>query len=181
MSARLTPDPIVRAVAPISVAAPAGEGATGRGSSRIRLTRRDWLVAGTLFITTALWVAGRVDELGNAALWPWRGPSQVVMLWSAALASLAMLSVVRAQALEPLFGGLDMAVRLHRKLGLAALLLLTVHVALLVADEFAQGASVAAVLVPFRSEDERSIDILAFYLLIGLGFLAYDRRLRHLS
>jgi predicted ferric reductase len=72
-----------------------------------------------------------------------------------------------------------MAVRLHRKLGLAALLLLIVHVALLVADAVAQGSSLAALLVPFWSRDERSIDILAFYALIGLGFLAYDRRLRH--
>src|SRR5688572_3033024 len=150
-----------------------------RKSSRIRLTRRGWLVAGTLFITTAMWVAGRFNELGSAELWPWRGPSQLVMLWSAALASLAILSVVRAQALEPLFGGLDMAVRLHRKLGLAALLLLIIHIVLLVADAVAQGASLLELLVPFWSRDERSIDILAFYVLIGLGFLAYDRRLRH--
>ena len=92
-------------------------------------------------------------------------------MWSAALASLAILSVVRARALEPLFGGLDMAVRLHRKLGLTALLLLIVHIALLVADAVAQGASLAALLVPFWSVDERSIDILAFYVLIGLEFL----------
>src|SRR5690606_12432848 len=138
-----------------------------------------WLVAGTLVVTTAFWVAGRFDELGSPELWPWRGPSQVVMLWSAALASLAILSVVRAQALEPLFGGLDMAVRLHRKLGLGALLLLAVHVALLAADAVAHGESLGAVLVPFSSGDERSIDILAFYVLIVLGLLAYDRRLRH--
>ena len=161
--------------------AASGESATDpeSGSSRIRLTRRAWLIAGTLALTTALWAAGRLDELGGAGLWPWRGPSQLVMLWSAALASLAILSVVRARALEPLFGGLDMAVRLHRKLGLAALLLLAAHVALLAADAVAQGASLAAVLVPFWSRDERSIDILAFYALIGLGLLAYDRRLRH--
>ena len=146
---------------------------------RIRLTRRSWLIAGTLSITTVLWAAGRLDELGSAGLWPWRGPSQLVMLWSAALASLAILSVVRARALEPLFGGLDMAVRLHRKLGLAALLLLIAHVVLLVADAVARGESLPALLVPFRSRDERSIDILAFYALIGLGLLAYDRRLRH--
>jgi predicted ferric reductase len=102
-----------------------------------------------------------------------------MMLWSAALASLAILTVVRAQALEPLFGGLDVAVRLHRKLGLAALLLLAIHVAMLAADAVAQGTSLAAVLVPFWPGDERSIDILVFYVLIGLGILAYDRRMRH--
>ena len=166
---------------PRIVAAASGKSATDleKRSSGIRLSRRGLLVAGTLFITTAMWVAGRFDGLGSATLWPWRGPSQLVILWSAALASLAILSVVRAQALEPLFGGLDMAVRLHRKLGLAALLLLIVHIALLVADAVAQGASLLALLVPFWSVDERSIDIVAFYVLIGLGVLAYDRRLRH--
>jgi predicted ferric reductase len=162
-------------------AAAGGQSATGPESrwARIHLTRRGWLIAGTLFITTAMWVAGRFEELNGDGLWPWRGPSQLIMLWSAALASLAILSVVRAQALEPLFGGLDASVRLHRKLGLAALLLLAAHVVLLVADAVAQGASVAAVLVPLWSRDERSMDILAFYALIGLGLLAYDRRLRH--
>lgn len=161
--------------------APSGESGTDPASRsrRIRLTRSGWLTAGTLFITTGLWVAGRVDELGSAELWPWRGPSQLVVLCSAALASLAILSVVRAQALEPLFGGLDAAVRLHRRLGLAALLMLAIHAVLLAADAVAQGASLAAVLVPFWSQDERSIDILVFYALVGLGILAYDRRLRH--
>ena len=146
---------------------------------RVSLTRTGWLIAATLSITTALWVAGRMDEITGAGLWPWRGPSQLVMLWSAALASLAMLSVVRAHALEPLFGGLDEAVRLHRKLGLAALIMLVIHVVLLAADAVAQGASLVAVLVPMGSGDQRSMDILVFYVLIGLGILAYDRRLRH--
>jgi predicted ferric reductase len=147
--------------------------------SGIRLTRSGWLVAGTLAMTTGLWCAAHLDALGSAELWPFRGPSQLVVLWSAALASLAILAVVRAQALEPLFGGLDLAVRLHRKIGLAALLMLVAHVILLAADAVAQNASLAAVLVPFWSGDQRSIDILGFYVLIGLGTLAYDRRLRH--
>ena len=150
------------------------------GLPLVRLTRSGWLIAGVLAITTGLWFAGRSSELAGPGLWPWRGPSQLVMLWSAALASLAILSVVRAHALEPLFGGLDAAVRLHRQLGLAALLMLVVHVVLLAADAVAQGASLTAVLVPFGSGDEqRSMDILVFYVLIGLGILAYDRRLRH--
>lgn len=120
-----------------------------------------------------------MDELGSAGLWPWRGPSQLVMLWSAALASLAILSVVRARALEPLFDGLDTAVRLHRKLRVTALVLLAIHVVLLAADAVAKGESAAAILVPFWSPERGSIDILAFYVLIGLGVLAYDRRLRY--
>lgn len=136
-------------------AATSGELASDREkkSPRLSLSRRGWLVTGTLAITAAFWVAGRYGEFSSGALWPWRGPSQVVMLWSAALASLAMLAVVRARALEPLFGGLDMAVRLHRKLGLASLLLLTAHVVLLVADTVKQGASLAEVLVPSGDEE----------------------------
>jgi predicted ferric reductase len=156
-----------------------GEAAGSMGSSGVRLTRSGWLIVGALSITTGLWLAARAGELSGNGLWPWRGPSQLVMLWSTTLAMLSILTVVRAQALEPLFGGLDRAVRLHRKLGLAALLLLGVHGVLLAADAVARGASLAAVLVPFWSRDERTLDILAFYVLIGLGFLAYDRRLRH--
>jgi hypothetical protein len=84
---------------PARVVAAAGvESATDLQSrlSGIRLTRRALLVAVSLSITTAMWVAGHFDELGSAGLWPWRGPSQLIMLWSATLASLAILSVVRA-------------------------------------------------------------------------------------
>jgi predicted ferric reductase len=143
------------------------------------LTRSGWLVAASLFITTVLWIAARRGDLANASFWPWRGPSQIVMLWSATLAMLSMLSVVRAQALESVFGGLDAGVRLHRRLGLTALLLMAAHGALLAADALAQGQSVAAVLVPFWVMSARTIDILVFYALMGLGILAYDRRMRH--
>src|SRR5262249_60648274 len=77
----------------------------GSGSSRVRLTRSGWLIAGTLVITTGLWGAAHLDELGSAGLWPFRGPSQLVVLWSAALASLAILAVVPARAPGPLFCG----------------------------------------------------------------------------
>ena len=143
------------------------------------LTRSGWLVAASVFVTTVLWIAARRTEFANAQFWPWRGASQIFMLWSATLAMLSMLSVVRAQALESVFGGLDAGVRLHRRLGLAALLLLGAHAILLTADATAQGQSVAAVLIPFWVKDERTIDILVFYALIGLGILAYDRRMRH--
>jgi predicted ferric reductase len=148
-------------------------------SSGARLTRSGWLVLAALLVTSALWLAARHAELAGGALWPWRGPSQLVMLWSTTLAMLSVVAVVRAQALEPLFGGLDAAVRLHRKLGLAALVMLGVHGILLALDAAWHGTSVAAVLVPFWTRDERALDILAYYALIGLGILAYDRRLRH--
>jgi predicted ferric reductase len=145
----------------------------------VRHARGGWLVAAALLITTALWIAGRWATLGEAPFWPWRGPAQLTMLWSSALACVAILAVVRAQALEPLFGGLDRAVRLHRRLGLAALILLVVHVLLLAAEAFRQTGSFVHILVPFSTDEARTADILIFYLLIALGVLAYDKRLRY--
>ena len=109
--------------------------------------------------------------LGSGAFWFWRAPAQLAMLWSSSLACLAILAVVRAQALEPLFGGLDHAVRLHRRLGLAALLLLIVHVLLLALGEATKTGAFLHILVPFWSDEARSIDILVFYVLIALGVL----------
>jgi predicted ferric reductase len=141
------------------------------------MARGGLLVAFALLTTTLLWLAARWDHL--EFLLPWRGPSQIAMLWSATLATLAILAVVRAQALEPLFGGLDRAVRLHRRLGLAALLLLLAHALLLALDALHAGTPVAEVLLPFAGDAERGLDILAFWILVGLGLLAYDKRLRH--
>ncbi|MBI1181458.1 MAG: hypothetical protein GC201_12955 [Alphaproteobacteria bacterium] len=142
-----------------------------------RLPKGSWLVALVLVVTAALWASARWDEI--LALGVWRAASQLATLLAASLAMLAMLTVVRARALEPLFGGLDSAVRLHRRLGLAALLLLVVHVLLLAVDALDVGAPVTDVLVPFSSPAARSLDILVFYGLIALGFLAYDKRLRY--
>ena len=145
----------------------------------MRHARGGWLVAAALAITSGLWVAGRWQALGTEAFWFWLGPSQLTMLWSSTLASIAILAVVRAQALEPIFGGLDRAVRLHRKLGLAALILMVVHVLLLVATDAEHSGEFLHLLVPFWSDRARSIDILVFYVLIGLGVLAYNKTLRH--
>ena len=144
----------------------------------MRYARGGWLVAAAIAITTGLWVAGRWELLGLTSFWFWLVPVQLTMLWSAALACLAILAVVRAQALEPLFGGLDRAVRLHRRLGLAALILLVLHVLVLAIDAASKTGTFLHMLVPFWPE-ARSVDILIFYALMGLGVLAYDRRLRH--
>ena len=53
--------------------------------------------------------------------------------------AIAMLAVVRAHALEPVFGGLDRAVRFHRILGPSAILLLIAHVIFLTLAEFQSG------------------------------------------
>lgn len=137
------------------------------------------LVFIALTITTLLWLWGRISLPLQTAFFPWLALSQIVMLWSFTCAAIALLSVVRAQALEPLFGGLDRAVRLHRRLGLAAFVLLVVHVIALALHAVEIGKSVGVMLVPFWSEEARTIDITVFYILIALGILAYDKRLRH--
>lgn len=143
------------------------------------LSRGAAIVSATLAITTLLWIVGRATLPVPDAFWPWLAPSQLVMLWSFNCAAVALITTVRAQALEPLFGGLDRAIKLHRSLGLAAFLLLVAHVALLCLYQWQTGGSVGAMLVPFWSDDARSLDIVVFYGLIGLGLLAYNKTLRH--
>jgi predicted ferric reductase len=86
--------------------------------------RSSVLIAGALVVTTVLWSAGHAAHLTADWFWPWRALSQITVLWSVTLMSITMLAVIRASALEPLFGGLDRGVKLHRWLGLFALLLL---------------------------------------------------------
>jgi hypothetical protein len=80
--------------------------------------RPGWiLTTGSLIITTVLWIAGRLADEIPTDFWPWRALSQLTILWSVTLMAIAMLSVVCAHALEPVFGGLDRSVRFHRILG----------------------------------------------------------------
>jgi predicted ferric reductase len=142
--------------------------------------RPGWiLTTGSLIITTVLWIAGRFPEGIPPDFWPWRGLAQLTVLWSVTLMAIAMLAVVRAHALEPVFGGLDRAVRFHKILGPSAILLLIAHVIFLALIEFQNGASIGNVFIPFWSESARSIDIIVFYLLLLLGGLAYDRRMSY--
>ncbi len=143
------------------------------------LPRGGLVVFSALVVTTLLWVPARISLPLPPAFLPWLALSQIVMLWSFTCAAVALLAVVRAQALEPLFGGLDRGVRLHRRLGLSAFLLMVAHVIALALHGQQLGGSVGDILVPFWSEETRTIDILVFYALIGLGLLAYDKRLRH--
>jgi len=78
--------------------------------------RPGWiLTTGSLIITTVLWIAARFPGEIPPGFWPWRGLSQVTVLWSVTLMAIAMLAVVRAHALETVFGGLDRAVRFHER------------------------------------------------------------------
>jgi predicted ferric reductase len=142
--------------------------------------RPGWiLTTGSLLITTVLWIAARFpDEIPTDFL-PWRALSQLTILWSVTLMAIAMLSVVRAHALEPVFGGLDRSVRFHRILGPSAIFLLIAHVIFLTAVEFHDGTTVGDVFIPFWSESTRSIDIFVFYVLLLLAGLAYERRMSY--
>ena len=142
--------------------------------------RPGWIITtGSLIITTVLWIAGRFRYGIPPGFWPWLGLSQITVLWSVTLMAIAMLAVVRAHALQPVFGGLDRAVRFHKVLGPAAILLLIAHVIFLALVQLESGASIGNVFIPFWSESARSIDILVFYLLLLLGGLAYDQRMSY--
>ena len=126
--------------------------------------RPGWiLTTGCLIITTVLRIAARFTDKIPTDFWPRRALSQLTILWSVTLMAIAMLSVVRAHALEPVFGALDRSVRFHRILGPSAILLLIAHVILLTVLEFHDGSTVGDVFIPFWSESTRSIDIFVFY------------------
>jgi predicted ferric reductase len=146
----------------------------------LEVWRPGWVVtAGSLIITTVLWAVARLQGVQPHDLWPWRALSQITMLWSITLMAVALLAVVRAHALEPAFGGLDRAVHLHRILGPAAIVLMIVHVILLAVAAHQSGTSIGDLFIPFWSESARSIDILAFYLLLLLAALAYNRSMKY--
>ena len=132
-----------------------------------------------LAITTGLWIAAHQDHILDPRFWPWRALSQITILWTVTLMPIAMLAVVRANALEPIFGGLDRAVHLHRVIGPAAVLLLVAHAIFLALMAAGEGTPVGAMLVPFWTPNARSIDILVFYGIVALALLAYDTRLKY--
>lgn len=154
--------------------------ALSRRLPSLEVCRPGWILTfGSLIITTGLWTAARFPGVAPPDLWPWRAFFQLTILWSVTLMAIAMLAVVRAHALEPVFGGLDRAVRFHRILGPSAILLLIAHVIFLGLVEFQSGTSIGNVFIPFWSESARSSDILVFYVLLLLGGLAYDRRMSY--
>jgi predicted ferric reductase len=140
--------------------------------------QRSWiLTAGSLIITTILWGAARFPGAMPPGYLPWLALSQITILWSVTFMAIAMIAVVRAHAFEPVFLGLDRAVRFHRIVGPLAVVLLIVHVILLAIHSLRNGAPIVDLFIPFVSESARSIDILAFYLLLSLAGLAYNRRM----
>lgn len=143
--------------------------------------RRDWIILGFVTLTTAvLWGMAKVMVPQPEDLWPWLGPSQLLGLVALAWMGLGLLAGARSRSLEWLFGGLDRAIRLHRALGVSAMLLLLVHLVLLIPPWLGRGIPVLDLFVPFSSPTARSMDILIFYAFAALAVLAYNKRLPYL-
>ena len=136
------------------------------------------LTVGSLLITTGLWIAARFPRVASSDLWPWRAFSQLTSMVHYShgdrharrgprQCSRASFRWSRSRCAHP------------RVLGPSAILLLIAHVVFLALAEFQNSGSLGNVFIPFWSQSTRSIDILAFYALLLLGGLAYDRRMRY--
>ncbi|MGE0719520.1 MAG: ferric reductase-like transmembrane domain-containing protein, partial [Alphaproteobacteria bacterium] len=158
-------------------AAPGASISAGLGGRLQRLSPGWWLTGAVLAITTALWASGRIAIGATPDLWPWRGPVQLIGLWATSLLAVVLLAAARSRAIEPLFGGLDRAVRLHRRLGPMVVALMCVHAAFVVPATLSAGQPLADFFVPFGSPTARSMDSIPFYLLLVWTGLAYLRRL----
>ena len=64
----------------------------GRRLSRLEACRPGWILTTvSLIITTVLWIAARFPG-ASPDLWPWRGLSQLTVLWSVTSTSLAAIN-----------------------------------------------------------------------------------------
>lgn len=164
-----------------------GEPATGQANDgTIRRSRLAdiapgwWLVTAVLGITTALWALGVPHVDGERAMWPFLGPSLLLSNWAIALLAVILLATARSRFIEPLFGGLDRAVRLHRQLAPAAIGLTLVHVVLYLPPASAAGKPLADLLVPFHSPSKIEIfNAVVLWALLIWTALAYSKRLRY--
>jgi predicted ferric reductase len=123
----------------------------------------------------SIWAATRL--LKTWTLLPWRAPAQLTALWLLATTSLALVAGTRARALESLFGGLDAAIRLHRRLGAAALGLLGIHVALLLPPRWPDEHG--EVLNPLRPDGPFVMDIVLTAAVAVLAAALPWRRIPH--
>lgn len=110
----------------------------------------------------------------------WHGPSLLISAWTIALLALLLLANTRSRKIEPFFGGLDRAVRLHRQLGPITIGLVLVHVALYLPPELETGRSAAELLIPFYStQGTEGFNAFILWLVIVWTALAYVKRLRY--
>ena len=105
------------------------------------------LVGAMLLITTVLWIGAKIEMTGEGQLWPWRAPVQITILWALTLMAFTIFAGSRYPAIEPMFGGLDRAIQLHRVTGPIAIGLVVLHLAFLVPLFVAERRPVAALLL----------------------------------
>jgi predicted ferric reductase len=140
------------------------------------------LITAALLITTALWIAAKFAMAGTEGpLLPWRGPAQIVVLWSVTLMAFTIFAGSRHPAVEPMLGGLDRGIQLHRVTGPLAIGLLVLHVLLLVALFLGEGRPIMELLVPFapRGSTFSTVAVLTTYAFVALGAAAYAARLSY--
>ncbi|WP_309387223.1 ferredoxin reductase family protein [Cerasicoccus frondis] len=143
-----------------------------------QLLRREVIIVSLVtIITTKLWLMAKFATVQPPDLWPWRGPSQLLGLLSLVYMGLALIAGARSRTLEGVFGGLDRAVRLHKKLGRWAMIILFIHLLLLIPPWKAAGKLVGDLFIPWYSPTARTPDILVTYGFFLLAFLAYNKSL----
>lgn len=141
------------------------------------LRREVVIVTLVTLITTKLWLMAKFAIVQPADLWPWRAPAQLLGLLALAYMALALVAGARSRPLEGLFGGLDRAIKFHRKLGMSAILILIIHLLLLIPPWMAAGKLVGDLFIPWYSPTARTPDILVTYGFFALAILAYNQRL----
>lgn len=146
------------------------------GLRRLSALPPGWrLVLAALAVTTVLWVLGRAEAEPSHPFWPWFGPSLLLAAWSVPLVTILLLATVRSPMIEPLFGGLDRAIRLHRQLAPLTVSVIVVHVLLLIPVVLAEGGSLGDLFIPFWSPEAATAESLSLIaLLLWTGF-AYAR------
>lgn len=151
-----------------------------RSSALRNLAPGWWLVTLVLLVTTVLFALALPHVDSDRSMWPWPAPSLLLSNWAIALLAVILLATARSRFIEPLFGGLDRAVRLHRQLAPLAIGLTLLHVALYLPPAVSAGKPVADLLIPFWSDNKTEAfnAIILWALLIWTG-LAYSKRLRY--
>ncbi len=137
------------------------------------------MVCGVLAMTTLLWMGSKIEVASDLPLWPWRAPAQLSINWALTLMALTLVSGSRSPLVEPMFGGLDRAVRMHRITGPAGIVLLLAHMIFLICLYIWEDRSVLDLLVPFRNNWIFDSFILISYGFFMLGLLAYAARIAY--
>ena len=133
------------------------------------------VVALPLAVTALLWALAKLEppQTGLAPLRPLLALSQISALAAVVLMALALMLSARSRVLETIYGGLDKALRVHRRLGECALLLMLVHLLTLLPG----AAQLAPLLLPFVEHWPKTLGVLSLWAFMLLSALAFWRRL----